>query len=36
VSQLVTLNAFLNQERHHLYSVVEQMANAKADEPRRC
>ena len=32
VSQLVTLSAFLNQERHHLFSVVEQMANTKVDE----
>lgn len=32
VSQLVTLRAFLDQERHHLFSVVEQMASTKVDE----
>jgi two-component system, sensor histidine kinase and response regulator len=32
LSQLVTLRAFLNQERHHLFSVVEQLASTKADE----
>jgi signal transduction histidine kinase len=32
LSQLVTLRAFLNQERHHLFSVLEQLASTKADE----
>jgi PAS domain S-box-containing protein len=32
LSQLVTLRAFLNQERHHLFSVVEQLASTKVEE----
>jgi len=32
LSQLVTLRAFLNQERHHLFSLLEQLATTKADE----